>query len=81
MPEKVQKSRSSYGGSKSSLAEAAGAGLSGRDGRSKIARDCGMKDTSESKYAKHLRSGAVLAGNLLKKCTQLRREAISKSNC
>ena len=63
------------GGSKSRLAKAAGCGASRSDERWKIARRCGAKHISKSKCAKHLRFGALLEVEMLKKCTPLWREA------
>ena len=42
---------------------------------SKSARSCGAKHISKSKCGKHTVLGAILEVEMLKKCTQLRREA------
>ena len=63
------------GGSKSRLAKAAGAEISGQLGRSKIARRRGAKHISKSKCTKQTRSGPLLEVEMSKKCTPLWREA------
>ena len=62
------------GGSKSRLAKAAGAEPAG-EMRENIARRCGAKHISKSKWTKHLSVGRVLEVEMLKKCTPLWREA------
>ena len=81
--EKVEKSRFSvffpmiYGsrGSKSRLAQAAGAEPSGQMRDEKNARRCGAKHVSKSKCTKHTILGALLEVDMSKKCTSLWREA------
>ena len=63
------------GGSKSRLAEAAGAEPSGQMRDEKIARRCGAKHISKWKCTKHTILGPLLEVEMSKKCTPLWREA------
>ena len=63
------------GGSKSTLAKAAGAEPSGPDERWKVARRCGAKHISKSKCTKHTNLGPLLEADMSKNCTPLWREA------
>jgi len=62
-------------GSKSRLAEAAGAEPSGQIPDEKIARRCGAKHISKSKCTKHISLGTLLEVEMFKKCAPLWREA------
>ena len=63
------------GGSKSRLAKAAGAKPARQIKDEEIARSCSPKHILKSKRTKHVRSGAILEVEMLKKCTPLWREA------